>query len=67
MRVVGQKNRCEIELDPAKAWQRARAMDGMFKAAQPALVRGVFRAGHAALMQQDALRRIEIARRLNSR
>ena len=35
MRIVGTKNRCEIELDPVKAYRRARSLDAMLRSATP--------------------------------
>ena len=65
-RVVGKKNRTEFVLDPAEAWRLGRGLDRMLKNALPPHPRGVFRATHAEFERRDALRRIEIARRLNS-
>lgn len=65
-RVVGKKNRSEFVLDPVEAWRRGRELDAMLKSALPPHPRGVFRATHAEFERRDALRRVEIARRLNS-
>lgn len=35
MRIVGRRNRSEIELDPVKAYQRGRKLDAMLRAAAP--------------------------------
>jgi hypothetical protein len=65
MRVVGSQNRSEIELDPVKAYRRARAMDAVLATALPPHPRGVTRGTHEYFNRCDAARQMEIARRLN--
>ena len=65
MRVVGSRNRSEIELDPVKAYRRGRALDAMLRAAWPPLPRGVTRGTHEYFNRLDAARQVEVARRLN--
>lgn len=65
-RIVGKLDRSEFILDPVEAWHRGRALDGMLASALPPHPRGVFRATHAEFERRDALRRADIARRLNS-
>ena len=64
-RIVGKQDRSEFVLDPVEAWHRGRALDGMLAQALPPHPCGVFRATHAEFERRDALRSIEIARRLN--
>lgn len=66
MRVVGSQNRSEIELDPVKAYRRARALDAMLPAALPCVPRGVTRGTHEHFNRLDAARQIEAARKLNA-
>jgi hypothetical protein len=65
MRVLGNQNRTEIELDPVKAYRRARAMDAVLRAALPPRAPGVTRGTHDFFNRCDAARQLEIARRLN--
>ncbi len=65
MRIVGRQDRSEIELDPVKAYRRARALDAMLHAALPPVPRGVTRGTHEHFNRMDAARQIEAARRLN--
>jgi len=65
MRIVGRQDRSEIELDPVKAYRRARALDAMLHAALPPVRRGVTRGTHEHFNRLDAARQIEAARRLN--
>jgi hypothetical protein len=65
MRIVGRQDRSEIELDPVKAFRRARALDAMLHAALPPVRRGVTRGTHEHFNRLDAARQIEAARRLN--
>jgi hypothetical protein len=39
MRIVGKKNRSEIELDPVEALRRGRVLDAMLRAASPPIPR----------------------------
>jgi hypothetical protein len=66
MRIVG-KDRSEIELDPVKAYRRARALDAMLLTALPPVPRGVTRGTHEYFNRIDADRQIAAARRLNER
>jgi len=65
MRIVGRQDRSEIELDPVKAYRRARALDAMLHAALPPVRRGVTRGTHEHFNRLDAARQVEAARRLN--
>lgn len=65
MRIVGRQDRSEIELDPVKAYRRARALDAMLHAALPPVRRGVTRGTHEHFNRLDAARQIEAARKLN--
>ena len=66
MRVVGQQDRSEIELDPGKAYRRGRAMDAMLRNAAPPIVRGVVRGTHEYFNRLDAKRQMQAARALNA-
>lgn len=65
MRIVGRENRTEIELDPVKAYRRARALDAVLQAALPPIRRGVTRGTHEYFNRLDAARQIDAARRIN--
>lgn len=65
MRVVGQMDRSDIELDPAKAWRRARLLDRMLSGAAPPVLRGVFRGSHEHFNRMDRERQKIAARSLN--
>ena len=65
MRLVGIKDRTEIELDPAKAHRRGLALDAMLSAAAPKGRRGVARGTHAHFNRVDAARQTLVARALN--
>lgn len=56
MRIVGTKNRSEIELDPQQAYRRGRALDAMLRGAVPPVARGVARGTAAEFKRLDALR-----------
>jgi len=62
MRIVGRQDRSEIELDPVKAYRRARALDAMLHAALPRVPRGVTRGTHEYFNRVDAARQIAAAR-----
>jgi hypothetical protein len=66
MRIVGEQDRSEIELDPVKAYRRGRALDGMLLAALPPVPRGVTRGTHEHFNRVDAARQVAAARKLNS-
>jgi hypothetical protein len=65
MRIVGTKNRSEIELDPQRAYRRGRVLDAMLRNAAPPIARGVTRATAAEFERLDALRQRQMARALN--
>ncbi len=65
MRIVGTKDRTEIELDPVKAYRRGMILDAMLSAAAPPRVRGVSRGTLACFNRSDADRQIQTARNLN--
>ena len=65
MRIVGDQNRCEIELDPVKAHRRGLLLDAMMRGTMPPVVRGVTRGTHAYFNRVDAARQVEAARALN--
>jgi hypothetical protein len=66
MRIVGKQDRSEIELDPTRAFRRARALDAMLRAAAPVTVRGVTRGTHEYFNRLDDQRRADLARGLNA-
>lgn len=65
-RIVGNQNRTEFVLDPVEAWRRGRQLDRMLASAVPARPRGVTRATFAEFERLEKLRRLEVARQLNS-
>lgn len=66
MRIVGRRNRSDIELDPVKAWQRGRVLDAMLSTANPPRARGVTRGTHEYFNRVDAERQTDAARKLNT-
>ena len=64
-RIVGDRNRFEIVLDPVEAWHRGRVLDAMLAKASPTHPRGVFRGTRSYFDEIDLQRRIEAARLLN--
>lgn len=66
MRIVGTRDRTEIELDPAEAARRGRVLDRMLRAAMPPRPRGVLRGSHEFFNRMDAEREARIARKLNA-
>ena len=66
MRVVGQSNRSEIELDPLQAYRRGRTLDAMFRKSAPPIRRGVARGSHEFFNRLDAERQKQAARALNA-
>ncbi|MBI3375515.1 MAG: hypothetical protein HY017_27680 [Betaproteobacteria bacterium] len=66
MRIVGTQQRCEIELDPVKAYQRARLLDAILRSATPPIARGVTRGTHEYFNRLDAERQTQAARALNA-
>ena len=67
MRVVGAKDRSEIELDPSKAHKRGLVLDAMLKSVAAGRARGVFRGTHAHFNRLDEARQALLARALNVR
>ncbi|HSW17132.1 MAG TPA: hypothetical protein VLJ86_07895 [Ramlibacter sp.] len=65
-RVVGSRNRSDIELDPREAFRRGCMLDAMLQCARPVAPRGVIRATHAQLNALDDARALEMARRVNT-
>lgn len=65
MRIVGDQNRSEIELDPETAYRRGRVLDAMLRAARHPISRGVLRGSHDYFQRIDEARMIEAARRIN--
>ncbi len=66
MRIVGTQQRSEIELDPVKAYQRARSLDAILRSVTPPIARGVTRGTHEYFNRLDAERQIQVARVLNA-
>ena len=66
MRTVGDQNRSEIELDPVKAYRRARTLDALLRGVTPPVARGVTRGTHEYFNRLDAERQTQIARLLNT-
>ena len=66
MRIVGTQQRSEIELDPVKAYQRARSLDAILRSVTPPIVRGVTRGTHEYFNRLDAERQTRAARALNA-
>jgi len=66
MRIVGEQNRSEVELDPVKAYRRGRALDSMLRSAAPQVARGVMRGTHDYFNRLDAERQTQTARALNA-
>jgi hypothetical protein len=66
MRIVGNRNRTEIELDPQQAYLRGRELDAMLRRAAPPVQRGCTRGSHAHFERLDLQRQVQMARVLNS-
>jgi len=66
MRIVGTKDRSEIELDPVKAYRRGLILDAMLSTAAPQRVRGITRGTHTYFNHLDAERQTHAARTLTS-
>ncbi len=66
MRIVGDQNRSEIELDPIKALRRGQLLDAMMLGTMPSVARGVTRGTHEYFNRVDAARQLEAARALNT-
>jgi hypothetical protein len=65
MRIVGNQDRNEIELDPLTAYRRGRRLDAMLRAARLPIRRGVTRGSPDYFQRMDEGRMIETARRIN--
>lgn len=65
MRIVGDQNRSEIELDPVKAHRRGQLLDAMMRGTLPPVLRGVTRGTHEYFNRIDDARQLEMARALN--
>ena len=61
MRIVGTQQRCEIELDPVKAYQRARLLDAILRSVTPRIAREVTRGTYAYFNRLDAERQTQAA------
>ena len=66
MRIVGNQNRSEIELDPVKAYRRGLVLDAMMRGTLQPYPRGVTRGTHEYFNRIDAARQLQAARVLNS-
>jgi hypothetical protein len=66
MRVVGSKNRTDVERDPARALQRGRVLDAILSGAAPAHARGIFRGTQEYFDRLDDERQARAARILNA-
>ena len=66
MRIVGQNNRSEIELDPLQAYRRGRILDAMLHHTRPPIQHGVTRGSLEYFNRLDAERQTQIARALNA-
>ena len=66
MRIVGNRDRSDIELDPVKALRRGQALDAMLRAATPPIVGGVTRGTHEYFNRIDAERQRYAARAVNA-
>jgi hypothetical protein len=56
MRIVGTRNRSEIELDPLTAYRRGLALDSTLRGACAPIARGVTRGSHAYFNRIDEQR-----------
>lgn len=65
-RTVGRRDRSELIPDPAEALRRGRVLDAMLASTRIPRPRGVLRATHRQMNQQDDARQLEAARRLNT-
>jgi hypothetical protein len=66
MRIVGSKNRNEIELDHARAWERGMELDALLKSTSTPHPRGVWRLTHAKMNQMDLERQVAQFSRINN-
>lgn len=67
MKIVGNRDRDEIEPDPLEAWRRSRALDALLTSALPPHPRGAWRLTHAEMNRLDAQRQLALAARINRR
>jgi hypothetical protein len=67
MHIVGTQDRTAFELEPLRAWRRARRLDELLRTAAPIRPRGVFRVAHVAMNAEDDARMLDVARRINGR
>jgi hypothetical protein len=65
MKIVGARNRSEIEPDPQKAWSRCKAMDAMLRASPRSYERGAWRLTHAQMNRLDFERQLAQAAKVN--
>lgn len=66
MRIVGNQNGNEIELDPAAAYVRGRRWEAMLRAAQLPGPRGVTRGSQDYFQRIDEARMLKTARRIHA-
>jgi hypothetical protein len=66
MKIVGSKNRHDIELDPAKAWKRGMELDALLKSTSTPHPRGVWRLTHTKMNQMDLERQVAQFSRINN-
>jgi hypothetical protein len=66
MRIIGNQDRTEIELDPVKAYWRGRDLDKLLRSTAPPIPRGVLRGTHEYFNRLDAERQARTARALNA-
>lgn len=66
MRIVGKRDRGDIELDPSAAYRRGRVLDRMLRAAAAPHPRGVTRGSHEYFERLDLQRQLMTARKLNA-
>ncbi|HMN78515.1 MAG TPA: hypothetical protein PKA20_01175 [Burkholderiaceae bacterium] len=66
-RIVGRHHRSQWILDPAEALRRGRMVDAMLASTGISWPRGVLRANHRTMNRLDDERRLQAARRLNTR
>ncbi len=65
MRIIGPNaSQSEIELDPARAYRRARTLDAMFRSVLPPMKRGVYRGTFETFARMDEARMVQAARRV---
>ena len=65
MKIVGTRERTEIEPDPGRAWQRSKALDALLKSTTPAHPHGAWRLTHAQMNRLDTERQVAQAARIN--